>query len=87
MTLFTLTTTGYLYEKQEAEKLKRLGFEFKKLDDELEEECRFTKKGNSAGLEINTLEELLSFIKEHGDVIVSFYEDMPCIEIYDDYRE
>ena len=87
MTLFTLTTTGHFYKKQEAKKLEKLGFEFKKLDDELEEECLCTKKGNSAGLEINTLEELLSFAKEHGDIIISFDEDMPRIEIYDDYRE
>jgi hypothetical protein len=87
MTLFALTTTGNFYKKENAEKLEKLGFEFKKLDGEFEDDCFCTKKSRTAGLEINTLEELLSFAKEHGDIIISFDEDMPHIEIYDDYRE
>jgi hypothetical protein len=87
MTLFTLTTAGNFYKKEQAEKLKMLGFKFKNLDEEFEEGCSCIKTSDSAELEINTLEELLSFVKEHKDIIISFSEGMPCIEIYDDYRE
>ena len=42
-------------------------------------------------IEINTLEELLEFVKKADDeVIIGFYESDPIefvLEIYDDYRE
>ena len=38
-------------------------------------------------IEINTLEELVAFIDEVGEIIISKDNPMPEIEIYDDYRE
>jgi hypothetical protein len=87
MTLFALTTAGFFYEKDEAKKLEKLGFTFKKFEDEITDDCRRTKASGSVEIEIDTLDELLAIAKEHGDIIVSFNEDLPGIEIYDDYRE
>ena len=38
---------------------------------------------------LNTLEDLLEFIKEHGDIVIFARRlvDCPEIEIYDDHRE
>lgn len=48
------------------------------------------KKDDNWYIKINTLEELLAFYKEYGDLIISENldnkEEMQ-IEIYDDYRE
>lgn len=38
-------------------------------------------------IEINTLEELVAFIDEVGEIIISKDNPLPEIEIYDDYRE
>lgn len=37
-------------------------------------------------IELNSLEELMEFVKENGQCIVTSYKH-PAIEIYDDYRE
>lgn len=47
---------------------------------------KFLKSGWA--IEINNLEELDSFIKKYGDIVISNYRySIPKIEIYDDYRE
>jgi hypothetical protein len=38
-------------------------------------------------IEINTLEELVAFVDEVGDIVISKDNPMPEIEIYDGYRE
>ena len=40
-------------------------------------------------IEINTLEELFEFSKKHGKLVfvAEASEELPYIEIYDDYRE
>ena len=38
-------------------------------------------------IEINTLEELVAFVDEVGDIVISKDNPMPEIEIYDSYRE
>ena len=42
-------------------------------------------------IEINSLEELIEFSKEYGELVVSNFTstnyEVPTIEIYDDYRE
>ena len=46
------------------------------------------KYGKQYTIEINSLEELIDFVKEEGKIIISSpSEIMPGIEIYDDYRE
>ena len=42
-------------------------------------------------IEINTLEELMDFVKDNDSVVLSkphpCSDNLPSIEIYDDYRE
>lgn len=39
-------------------------------------------------VDINTLEELLEYVKKEGHpVIITDYDDIPELETYDDYRE
>lgn len=48
---------------------------------------RYLKKGDEE-VEINTLQELIEWIKEAGyDVIISILDDENILEIYDNWRE
>ena len=42
-------------------------------------------------IEINSIEELLSFVEKCSDEIIispkAYNSEMPCLEIYDDWRE
>ncbi len=42
-------------------------------------------------VEINTLEELIDFVRDNGDIIIQkpypYRDNLPSIEIYDDWRE
>lgn len=77
---FTLTTTGYFYtDEDQIEKLKGLGFEF--TQDALLN--IFEIKEGSKEIEINSLEDLVKFTENYGEIILNENE----IEIYDDYRE
>ena len=78
---FKVTTSGSFYTKDEAEKLKSLGFTFGV--NEYDEMRRPYLTGDYDEVEISTLEELISFSNYWGDIIVSDGK----IEIYDDYRE
>jgi hypothetical protein len=81
MALFNLSTSRFTYKKEEALKLKKLGLKFEDINDN----C--VKQKGSAEIEINSLDELLSLVKEYGDIIIGLVNDKPDIEIYDDYRE
>lgn len=75
---FKIKTTGYFYSNEEDRKrLEQIGFTFEKSDYK-----DFKIKGEPE-IEINTLEELIQFGNNHGEIIVSDGH----IEIYDDYRE
>jgi hypothetical protein len=85
---FTVTTTDYIYNIDEAEKLMGLGFEFEGSSNA--SRLRITTKDPE--IEINTIDELMEFVKKFGDIVVSeplFPEKdaNPKIEIYDGYRE
>lgn len=85
MTLFTLTTAGSFYEKDQAEKLKKLGFEF--TEDTFpyfEDVCI---KSDRVEIKIDTLDELLALAKEYGNLVIIAEEDQPTIVIYDDNLE
>lgn len=46
--------------------------------------------GNKAEkeIEVNTIDDLIKLIEEYEtEVILSYYNDSLCIEIYDEYRE
>ena len=76
---FTITTTASLYRNlEDVENLKTIGFVF--LEDRSN---NFHKKNKSVKIEINSIEELISFTIKFGDIIVN----QTSIEIYDGYRE
>jgi hypothetical protein len=76
---FTLSTTGYFYPNEEDRlKLQEIGFEFEHSD-----YLKFRKSNKQPEIEINSLEELISFSNKFGGVIIND----GSIEIYDDYRE
>ena len=72
-----LTTTESLYNDNEIEKLKPLGFEFNFKNG------GYWKTHKEVFIEINSIDELMDFIKKYGRIVI---EDN-VIEIYDDYRE
>lgn len=78
---FKVTTSGAFYTEAQAEKLKKLGFTFGV--NEYDTRGRPYMTGCNVEVEISTLEELIAFSDEWGEIIVSDGE----IEIYDDYRE
>lgn len=74
---FKLSTSGRFYHKDSQKALKKLGFVF-----------RGTKYGDVISdhmpeIEFNTLDDLIKFSDEWGELIVHGDE----IEIYDNYRE
>lgn len=78
---FKVTTAGSFYSEQQAEKLRKLGFEFGINDYDMQR--RPFKTGGDVEVEFKTLDELIDFSNEWGELIVSDGH----IEIYDDYRE
>lgn len=80
---FKLNSSGNFYDS-EPEELVKLGFKFRKTKDPLiSTRISFYKEKSGDDIEINSLEKLVDFIKEFGEVVMS--DD--SIEIYDDYRE
>ena len=90
--LWVVRTAGTYYNREEMEKLKKLGFEFNEDVEPPSWHGREWKGGchEKAGgfeippVELNTIEELLEFMNEYGDIII---EDLYKITIYDDYVE
>jgi hypothetical protein len=90
---YILTSAGRLYPEDIKSKLEKFGFKFGKTEKCYDGELRYPKLENEdweidgvyvkGEVEINTLEELQSFIKEWGKVIVD--EDSICI--YDGWVE
>jgi hypothetical protein len=85
---FNLDTSGYGYrEEKDKNRLEKLGFKFEKEEKPV---LSWYKRGNQVlHIDINSLEELLRFIEEHGSIVIQPPEvtDEWYIEIYDDYRE
>ena len=85
-----VTTTTLFYDTQEKEKLEQLGFEFKKM--QLEDGSpgsRWKRIDALVTLEFNSLDDLLTFSKKWGELIISptWKAQTIRIEIYDHYRE
>lgn len=63
---FKLTTVAYFYPNEINRKnLEKLGFEFKLI------KGNYSKVPDEITIEINTLEELINFTKEYGEIIIS----------------
>ena len=81
---FGITTTSWDYSKEDAEKLKTLGFEFKtESHTNLKGYERYFKKGKEVFKEFSSIEDLMDFVKQYKQVVI--YDN--TTEIYDDYRE
>ena len=82
---FRVTTSGSFYFKDEADRLREIGFVFR----EDKNKCRrgfsqyFRKVDSDVFIDIDSLEELVEFSGRWREIIVKRGE----IEIYDDYRE
>jgi len=76
---FELSTTGYFYPNEEDRmKYEKLGFKFEPSD-----YLQFKKSEGNPKITLNSLDDLIKFSNEFGEIIVSDGH----IEIYDDYRE
>lgn len=76
---FNLRTSGVFYQNSDTvSRLEKLGFEFEPSDYK-----EFIITDKRPEIEFSSLEELVSFANEHGEIIVMG----DTIEIYDDYRE
>lgn len=85
---FKLTNCDHFPKEDYAKKLETLGFKFKPCND-----VYFKSQGrlepdswddnSKISIEINSLEELIAFVRKWGQIVL--YEDE--INIYDDYRE
>lgn len=87
---FIIESTSICLDKliNEYPNLMNFGFSTKEVD----VECKFGKRKETiATININTIEELMSLAKDtEYEIIVGNNHDkyeMPCIEIYDGYRE
>ena len=78
---FILDTSGHFYSEAEADYLSQLGFTFQPCVDTYYGE--FSKSDKKVDIEINTLEELMTFVGKYGRIVLG----RNYIEIYDDYRE
>jgi hypothetical protein len=81
---FEVSTVGYWYQYEEKQKLELLGFKFKPTEPEYRFWGEWQKEDPyEVEIEINTLEELLLFIKTYGEII---FNDNSIL-IYDNYIE
>lgn len=82
---FKLTNDASWIDKEHADELMQLGFKVKKeTNPKYKQWGDYYIEDNRAGIiTINTLKELMAFIKAHGHIVL----DEDTIEIYDGYRE
>jgi hypothetical protein len=89
---FNLKTTEHTYghkhpdDAKKLAKLRALGFEFTVRSDGYRN-GDFRKGDKEPEIEFSTVEEIVAFCTEWGDLVLSVYGGAPSIEIYDDYRE
>lgn len=92
---FKITTSGSFYNDEDAEKLTQLGFKFEPTAEMLTRHNLPTitrhrqwykiwgDENDEVYREFATLEELMAFVAEWGEVVLKPDE----VEIYDNYRE
>lgn len=83
---FKVQTVACFYDEEDKKKLEALGFKFKPYS--IQEHKRvggkyfpYYKIDSSVNIEINTLEELMKFQDEWGQLIIN----QDCITIFDGY--
>lgn len=90
--IFKLKTSGSFYpDSKDRERLRGLGFSFEIYTANhrgakpkwMMKNIDYDEYLPEPEIEINSLEELLKFIEEHGEIILN----QERIEIYDNYRE
>lgn len=91
---FELSTVAYSYNEERAERLKKLGFSFRRLTMSMRcsEERAYGKLSPNPTIEFENLQELVDFCKQWGNIVITSYIDpngkeVNSLEIYDDYRE
>ena len=91
---FNLSTSNYLYNDKDKKRLEKLGFVFDKelkalhIEDGKKWYMDDYDVEQHIIIEINTLEELLEFQNEHGQLIMGRCDKEGLwLEIYDSYRE
>lgn len=81
---FKITTADFAYMNKDAERLKTIGFTFTPYLHPCVGFDQLMDKGQDVEIELNSLEDLLDFIKTHGQIII---EEEGNIIIYDDWVE
>lgn len=66
---FELMTSKYLYSKEQAEKLRKLGFNFRGI--KFSPDIFEVIDKNFPKIEIDTLEDLMGLIKSYGSLVIS----------------
>ncbi len=91
---FNLSTSNWLYNDKDKEQLKKLGFAFEGNPKEhhIDNGKKWYIDNYGAGrhiiIEIYTLEELLEFQKNYGQLVIGrCSKEGLWLEIYDGYRE
>ena len=82
----TVSTVGHFYSKEEAKPLIKLGFKSRESKCLLNPRCSVVIEG-TVKVEIKSLEELVAFIEEHGQIVLNTSENGLDLVIYDDYME
>ena len=85
-----VTTSSLFYDTQRKEKLEQLGFGFNKMQlKDGSPGSRWKRFDTPVILEFNSLDDLLTFSKKWGEIIISSSNEPQTIriEIYDHYRE
>ena len=88
---FSLYTSKHFYSKEEAQRYEKLGFSFCDWEKSSEEGLLAIDDEKDVVIEINTLEELMTFVEEWGTIVLSpvipNLRPLPSIEIYNYWRE
>lgn len=86
---FILKKTSHFASDEDKAKYEKLGFRFRPENGMTwDKEIKWASKEQSPIIiNLDSLEALMSFVREYDDLIVSSDDGLNTIEIYDGYRE
>jgi len=88
---FHINSAGSYYTEDEAKEMEKLGFNFEETKlGSVGSQDNFHKLCEGDIKEFGSLKELMDFIDEWGNIVISPPQTVggfPTLEIYDDYRE